>query len=296
MRNKNIVRAAYQIADKIGAKAVFIYIDVLDDLNYDDKIPKGISTIFISKKKKWDFDKDNKESLASHMESLIVVPRISYSRINLIKIAVMLSMANELINPGEVIVCAVGLTDTGLLDGIQIIDTSKETEIITGRSALKLCESIRPEIFQAVLNMSIELAEKGREGKPVGTIFVVGDEEKVMQLSKQMIINPFKGYDEDERNILNPGLKETIREFSAMDGAFVISEDGVVMTAGRYLNAAMEDATLPRGLGSRHIAAAGITALTKAIAFVISESSGDLRIFRDGQIIMEFEKTPTKSK
>ena len=150
------------------------------------------------------------------------------------------------------------------------------------------------ELFQLVLNMSIELADKGREGKPIGTIFVVGDHESVLQLSKQMIMNPFKGYDEEERNILSGSLKETIREFAAMDGAFVIADDGTVLAAGRYLGAAIDENTLPRGLGSRHIAAAGITALTKALSFVISESSGDVRIFKDGQIIMHIEKAPAK--
>jgi DNA integrity scanning protein DisA with diadenylate cyclase activity len=79
-----------------------------------------------------------------------------------------------------------------------------------------------------------------------------------------------------------------------MDGAFIISDEGIVLTAGRYLGAAMEESQLPRGLGSRHIAAAGITALTNSIAFVISESSGDVRIFKNGKIIMNIEKAPAK--
>ena len=89
-------------------------------------------------------------------------------------------------------------------------------------------------------------------------------------------------------------MKETIREFSAMDGAFVIADDGTILAAGRYLGAAIDESTLPRGLGSRHIAAAGITTLTRAVAFVISESSGDVRIFKDGRIIMHIEKAPSK--
>ena len=77
-------------------------------------------------------------------------------------------------------------------------------------------------------------------------------------------MNPFHGYPEEDRNILDPNLRETIREFSAIDGAFVIRDDGVVMAAGRHLNAALEEGELPRGLGSRHVAGAGITAVTDA--------------------------------
>ena len=98
------------------------------------------------------------------------------------------------------------------------------------------------------------------------------------------------GYTEEERNILNPMLRETIREFAALDGAFVISSDGLVLTAGRHLGAAGQEDQIPRGLGSRHIAASGITALSNAVAIVISESTGDLRIFKNGKILMEIEK------
>jgi DNA integrity scanning protein DisA with diadenylate cyclase activity len=124
----------------------------------------------------------------------------------------------------------------------------------------------------------------------VGTIFVLGDHEKVLQLSRQMIINPFLGYSEEERNILNPDLIGTIKEFSAIDGAFVIKDNGVIVTAGRHLNAALESKDFPKGLGSRHIAAAGITSITLAIAVVLSESSGTVSVFKNGKILVNIEK------
>src|SRR5262245_59830734 len=111
-----------------------------------------------------------------------------------------------------------------------------------------------------------------------------------MHLSRQLVINPFHGYPEENRKILDPNLRETIREFSAIDGAFVIRDDGVVMAAGRHLNAALEDGELPRGLGGRHVAGAGITAVTDAVAIAISESDGAVRIFKQGAILMEIEK------
>jgi len=113
-----------------------------------------------------------------------------------------------------------------------------------------------------------------------------------MQFSRQTIFNPFHGYPEEERNLLNPRLRETLKEFAVLDGAFVIRDDGVVMSAGRHLSAALNSTVdLPRGLGSRHVAAAGITSETEAVAIVISESTGDVRIFKDGTIFMEIEKT-----
>lgn len=288
--NKLILKAAFGIANKTGADMVMVHADSLDNLTFDERVAKNFDLVLFSKKRRLDANGDVKKSLVSWAKAILTLPPTQLTRISLIKVATTLALSQEIVEAGSSIVFAVGGPEAGPLDLIQRVDTSKESEIIASRGLTKLAEVIKPEIFQAVLNLSIELAHKGREGKMVGTIFVVGDHEKVMQLSKQMIMNPFKGYEEEDRNILSDLLKETIREFSAMDGAFVIADDGTVLAAGRYLGAATDESNLPRGLGSRHIAAAGITGLTNAVAFVISESSGDVRIFKDGKIIMHIEK------
>jgi diadenylate cyclase len=105
-----------------------------------------------------------------------------------------------------------------------------------------------------------------------------------------MIMNPFQGYPEDDRNILNPDLEETIKEYSSIDGAFVIRSNGVIITAGRHLSAALESKDFPSGLGSRHIAAAGITNLTKAVTIVVSQSTGDVTVFKNGRLFVTIEK------
>lgn len=289
-----MLKYAFQIAQKVRAAAVLLHADALDDLNFPDRLPKKIDLILLSRKKRHEPGNGDDLSLVFRAKAFLALPKIALTRIALIKIGTTLALSQEAIEPGSKIVLVVGGPENPSLDLLQVVDTSKESEIITGKGLTKISEAIQPELFQEILNLAVELADKGREGKPIGTIFVVGDHEKVLQLSKQMIMNPFKGYEEEERNILTGGLKETIREFSAMDGAFVIADDGTVLAAGRYLGAAIDESSLPRGLGSRHIAAAGISALTKALAFVISESSGDVRIFKDGHVIMHIEKAPTK--
>lgn len=292
--NELMLKAALGIALKVKARALAVCIDHLDDLVFEEKLPKKLDLILLNRKKRHESEESDEKSLIANARAVIQLPRSSLTRVALIKIGTTLALSQEVVNPGAKIVFVVGGAESGMLDLIQIVDTSKESEIITGRGITKISEVVQPDLFQVILNLAIELADKGREGKPVGTIFVVGDHEKVLQLSKQMIMNPFKGYEEEERNILMGSLKETIREFSAMDGAFVVADDGTVLAAGRYLGAGIDEAQLPRGLGSRHMAAAGITSLTRAMAFVISESSGDVRIFKDGQIIMHIEKAPTK--
>jgi diadenylate cyclase len=292
--NTLFLKATFTIAQKTGADAILVYADPLDDLAFDERIPKGRRLVLLTRRRKLEGAEDDKGSIISRASAVLTLPRIALSRVSIIKIGTTLALSQEIVKPGAKLVFAVGPSESGPLDCIQLVDTSRESEIVSGRELSSISEFLQPELFQAVLNLAVELANTGREGKPIGTIFVVGDHEKVMQLSKQMILNPFKGYDEADRNVLSASIKETIREFAAMDGAFTIADDGTVLAAGRYLGAAVDEADLPRGLGSRHIAAAGITSLTRAVAFVISESSGDVRIFKDGRIIMHIEKAPPK--
>jgi DNA integrity scanning protein DisA with diadenylate cyclase activity len=137
-----------------------------------------------------------------------------------------------------------------------------------------------------VLTLAVELAREGREGRRVGAIFVVGDAAAVMQRSKSLILDPLAGHDESARHIDNLNMRETIKELAQLDGAFVVRDDGVVISACRYLNASSQGIDLPLGLGSRHMAAASITRETGAVAVVVSESAV-VRIFDEGQLVAE---------
>ena len=155
-----------------------------------------------------------------------------------------------------------------------------------GISVMKGFFSKNQDVIQKLLEITIELSVEGREGTAVGAIFVVGDSRRVLRHSHQMIPNPFKGH---KVNVLERESKEIIKEFAQLDGAFVIRDDGRIVAAGRYLEVEPKviDLMLPPGLGSRHIAAAGITKLTKAMAITLSES-GTIRIFKNGLMLLEY--------
>lgn len=281
--NKIFLESAGDIASKVNAKRIFLYADLINDYKLLKELSKKDEFVFITKN----------EELHKHVgieKNIIDIPSVEFSRIGLIKIAAMKGLFSGIVEDEDKIVFITGTHKIGSFDSIIVVDIGKEFEILASSSVSDIAENLKPEVFEAVLNLSLELASQGREGKPVGTIFVIGDHEKVLQLSRQMIINPFQGYPEEERNIMDPALRETIKEFSAVDGAFVIREDGVVMAAGRHLSAALEKEDFPHGLGSRHVAAAGITSVTDAAAIVISESTGEVRIFKKGNIFMEIEK------
>jgi len=89
----------------------------------------------------------------------------------------------------------------------------------------------------------------------------------------------------------SPKLEETIKEYSALDGAFLVRGDGIVEATGLRLHSSDEAISeLPKGLGTRHVAAAAITASMKAISACLSQSSGTVTVFKSGRMVVEVHK------
>jgi len=145
---------------------------------------------------------------------------------------------------------------------------------------------INLETLRHVITLAIEIAREGREGRRIGTMFVISDLEEVLNHSRTLILDPLYGHPDHLKRIEDPDARETIKELSQLDGAFVVSDEGVVVSACRYIDAFSEGINLPLGLGSRHMAAASITKQTKAVAVVVSESSV-VRVFDDGELISQ---------
>ena len=143
-----------------------------------------------------------------------------------------------------------------------------------------------PDILDPLIELAVEIAREGREGRRVGTVFTLGDEQAVLAKSRSLILDPLLGHPESSRHISNPSLRGTIKELAQLDGAFVVSGSGVVLSACRYLDAMAAELDVPLGLGSRHIAAATMSAATNAVAIVISESSV-VRLFCHGKLVGE---------
>jgi diadenylate cyclase len=141
-------------------------------------------------------------------------------------------------------------------------------------------------VLEQTVSLAVEIAREGREGRKIGTLFVVGDSGEVIKRSKPLILDPLHGHPDESKQIENPDMRETIKELAQLDGAFLVSNAGVVLSAARYIDAASDSLDLPLGLGSRHMAGASISRQTRAVAVVVSESSM-VRMFDDGELVSE---------
>jgi DNA integrity scanning protein DisA with diadenylate cyclase activity len=87
--------------------------------------------------------------------------------------------------------------------------------------------------------------------------------------------------------ITTPELAETVKEIAQIDGAFIIRFDGLILSAGRYIDTPAKGVRLMKGLGARHMAAASISKTTDAIAVTVSASNRAVRVFCKGKMVME---------
>ena len=174
---------------------------------------------------------------------------------------ILLGVTQKVIYPNEKLCCVGSNQESGVIDTILIIEVQNELGTIFG------------------------LATEGREGKPVGCLFVIGDINKISLFMKPLVLNPFFGYKENERNILNMPIDETIKEYSLIDGAIVISGDGIVESAGTLIYTPDHNVVMPAGYGTRHAAAASISWAAECISVVVSESTRTVTLFKDGKML-----------
>ena len=288
--SNSLIDAASVICGQLDARAVFVHADAMKDLGALSRLPSGVERFVTT------CSPELFEALEEADCRVLQLPPLSLNRIDAIKMGVVIALSEGAITKEDTIVCLSGLSENEEIDTLIVFRLDQEKEMLLTSESQSELDGVDPKVFGTLLSLSLELAAEGREGKPRGGLFVLGDHDIVLQYSRQMVINPFHGYPEEQRNIMDPSLRETLKEFSAIDGAFIIRGDGVVEAAGRHLNAA-GDLALPHGLGSRHMAAAGITDVSTATSFVISESTGTVSIFKNGKIFMQIGKSqPTKGK
>jgi diadenylate cyclase len=217
---------------------------------------------------------------------VLPLPGFDLGRPEKLKIALVSGIARGIYREGDVVIGLLARRPAAMPDSILAVTVGQEDD--DGSFGFLQAEGVSAGVMDALIDLAVSIGVEGWEGRPVGALFVVGDSNTVMEKSRQLTLNPFQGYSEDEKNIMNPDVRHALHAFAVLDGAFVVREDGVVIAAGRYLNFDEDkEVDVPLGLGARHMAAAGISRDSQAIAIVVSQTSGSVRVFRRGKVALE---------
>ncbi len=277
--NRLMLREAERVAKGAGCGALMVFGDTFVGGIEVGMIQPKLKTILVTRNP-IEVGDDH-----SSFAETIQVRSFSKARLAQLRSAMLVGLTHGIISFNDRVCCIGGITGSNQFDTLVVVDVEREFQtLLTGHAEL-LPPDVRPEVLERVIAVATELAVEGREGRPVGCLFVVGDTAKVEKLVKPLVLNPFYGYKEEDRNILNPFMDETIKEFSLLDGAFIIRGDGVVLSAGSLLQATDSEHTLPSGLGSRHAAAAAISVASDCISIVVSSSTGQVNLFRRGVML-----------
>jgi diadenylate cyclase len=229
--------------------------------------------------------------LASKKYQTVLIPPYQYSRVEQIKVALVACQSENMVHEGDTILALAGHGPERNLDTLVRIRLGEEEDEPIRVDSLDLGPEFSSQVVEGLLHVAMEIGAQGYEGHPTGTILVIGDSVAVMEKSRQLTLNPFQGMSEAERNCMDPPIRDAIKTFAVLDGAFVIREDGTVLSAGRYLQVVSTDVKLPMGLGARHTAAAAVTRETKAVAITVSQTTGNVRFFKEGEIMLELHQT-----
>ena len=283
--NRLMFREAVRVADGTDCGAIVVFGDTFIGGIQPGTLRSKLKTILVTRTA-IEPTEDERE-----FTETIQVRSFSNQRLAQLRSAMLVALTRGIVTFTDRICCIGGITGSNQFDTLVVVDIEREFQtLLTGSTADLLPEDVKPEVLERVIAVATELAVEGREGRPVGCLFVVGDTEKVEKLTKPLVLNPFYGYKEEDRNILNPFMDETVKEFSSIDGAFVIRGDGVVEAAGSLIQATDSSHSLPSGLGSRHAAAAAISVTANCISIVVSSSTGQVTLFRRGVMVPLTEK------
>ncbi|KAA5539282.1 hypothetical protein FYK55_24520 [Roseiconus nitratireducens] len=203
--------------------------------------------------------------------------------------ALLEAAADELIKPNDEVVALYGGFTAGRLDSISHLKLDERMRRLSSRDLQSLESSVPLKTLKVVVDLAVQIGVEGREGKPVGALFVVGDTRNVLKHASDSGVDPFRGYNKKSRNLLDKKVQEDAKEISQLDGAFLITADGTIERSRQMLEVLHEDLNMSKGLGSRHWAAAAITRRTKAIAIVVSQSTGTVRLYQNGFLKMQIE-------
>lgn len=284
-QTQQLLRAARELYKPLGAEAILFISEVSLPWNDVADALKGCRVIIAPQS----------QALAQQLSGrdefivLSVEPRPIPMR-ERISLALLESLTHEHLRSGSVVIGIYnGIEvedDADQLDTISIIHLGENLERLSAKELRKLDTAVPIETLKAVIDLATEIGREGREGKPVGTIFVVGDTRKVLSLSRMLGFDPVRGYSKKERDIRDRRVRESMKEIAKLDGAVIVHEDGTVVAAARYIDVLADGITLSKGLGSRHWTAAAVSKRTKAIAIAVSESTGIVRVFQNGEVML----------
>ncbi|MGN6544360.1 MAG: DNA integrity scanning protein DisA nucleotide-binding domain protein [Aureliella sp.] len=284
-QSTTILAAAGALVAEAHADAILVLLDGSADwLKLRQAIPAAVTKVIVAT--------DSETDLAGATEAGLIPLPLNKEKSPLLERlqhALLEAVADEILKSNCDVIAVYSGFEHQKLDSISLIRLDDRMRRLTSRDLQRLESSVPLKSLKVMIDLATQIGREGREGKKVGTMFVIGDTRRVLTHCKDSGFDPLKGYHRKMRNLFDPRVREDIKEIAQMDGAFVVSPDGIVEKSRQIIEVKHADLTLSKGLGARHWAGAAISQITKAVAIVVSQSSGTVRLFQNGELVLRIE-------
>ncbi len=189
--SKLLLSHARTIAKDIGATAVLVAIESLEELAILKRLPRRDSFIIATR------SAHLAESAEKLFKRVLRLPSPALSRDTLVRLGTLMGITSGFISRDDVVAFLSGQHQSGL-DTITVLAINKEFGRFLTASG-EISTKVSPGVLERVLSLASEISSEGREGRPIGTIFVIGDPEELAPYCQRLVINPFRGYPEEGR-------------------------------------------------------------------------------------------------
>lgn len=277
------VHVARQIAEIEDAEALLILLESVVDWPPLRAVTEGLTVVLAADRPSF------LEGAAEAGFSVVQLGIIDAPVYEQLTRALLESVADDLLAPAACVVALYSGFEAGVIDSLSIVRLDEHLGRLTAHDLRQLETSVPLDTLKTAVDLAVAVGREGREGKPVGALFIVGDHRQVLKHCRPLGFDPVKGYGTHERQLNDSKVREAIKEIAQLDGAFVVAADGTVVAACQHISAPTADITLSKGLGARHWAAASISRVTAAIAITVSESNGTVRVFQNGEVMLRIE-------
>lgn len=278
-----LISYAFDLARNLDIDRVLVLADLLQDRRAVETQRKDESII-------WVVRGEEDESLnvdKKRGDACVEIPEAEVDRMDQVKLGLIMAVLGDAVGVEQSVVCLAGAAGSKRLDNLLIANPSRDFPWFAQHD-IEPAKQLASREFARLLEIALKFGNEGREGRSIGTIFVLGNSESLEKFTRPFILNPCAGHPRKLRQIHNPDFLESMRELAGLDGAFIVDRKGVVESAGVYLDAPLtKKVQVAKGLGARHTAAAAISAKGETIAIVVSESSGTVTVFSQGAPVLE---------
>lgn len=287
-----LVKHAFELAREAGVQKLLLQADELVDADALESARGREAILWLTT------DRPGALERARGEDRVVEVPDVALTRVGRVKLGLFIALVNGYVRFDEGVLAVSGLHGSRRLDTLVAMSPRRDFPWFRHGELSEAARAVPIGVLERVIQVALRLGAEGREGKPIGTILVVGDPAEIGRYGRQLVLNPCKGHARRLRQIQNPEFLESLRELAVLDGAIVIDRRGVAESAGTYLDVRAPSTRVRAGLGARHHAAASITHAADCVALVVSESSGGVTLFYRGRAVLELEREgggPTRS-